>query len=799
MKQWKRLTSVLLVLGMVLGLMPLSAFAAEPAKKPFTEFTEVVDGNTYTYMPLDDDTVELTGFDPKATAANVVIPSTATSDGKKYSVTSIGTDAFSWCTALTTVNLGNSVVSIGTGAFGMCTALTTVNFGNSVDSIGDSAFAYCTSLESVTLPDSIVSIGAGAFSSCTQLDSVTIPSRVQTIGHSAFDYGILSSKTKLGELHYTGTKAQWDELMNKEISYTDDEGSHTGSTRDLNPMLKNPENFDYAHTVSFDYGGKAEGTSKVVEYEGTVTPPDDPTADGYQFEGWYTQKNGGELFNFTQPIKEDVTVYAHWSEVKPDRTVYFDCGNQAAESTKVVVQHGEKVTPPADPKADGYRFEGWYTQENGGEPFDFNQEITEDVKVYAHWSKVETNHTVYFNCGGKAEGSTKVVQYGEKVTPPANPTADGYQFEGWYTQENGGVPFDFEQDITKDVTVYAHWSEVKPDRTVYFDCGSQAKGFSMVVQYEGTVTQPADPKADGYRFEGWYTQENGDEKFDFRQPIKEDVTVYAHWSEVKPEPNPEPNPEPTPEPTPTPTPTPDPDTDTAKEYTLTEKDGSLVRVTVEENGATVDITKNVVLQKQGTTQIGKIPAGAMVTVAANAAPEGMVFAQWNISDPALMGDPDVVHTSQTMTFPMPQADVTVEAMYESAENARETELLGSAAMIGAVGISAVVLAYQAHQLGTELYLRYLLPSGAALPQNRIQLAELLWRNAGEPVPDVNAMYEDIDLNEEAAQQAAQWALENELMELPDEEHTGQFKPDEQISYGEAIRAWKKAQQLKTAE
>ena len=92
-------------------------------------------------------------------------------------------------------------------------------------------------------------------------------------------------------------------------------------------------------------------------------------------------------------------------------------------------------------KRTGYRFEGWYTQENGGVPFDFNQEITEDVKVYAHWSKVETNHTVYFNCGGKAEGSTKVVQYGEKVTPPANPKADGYRFEGWYTQENGGVPF----------------------------------------------------------------------------------------------------------------------------------------------------------------------------------------------------------------------------------------------------------------------------------------------------------------------------------------------------------------------
>ena len=510
------------------------------------------------------------------------------------------------------------------------------------------------------------------------------------------------------ELHYTGTQEQWDGLAKKY------------DFENINPLLYKPKNFDCAHTVSFDYGGKAEGTSKVVEYEGIVTPPDNP-------------------------------------------------------------------------KADGYRFEGWYTQENGGEPFDFNQEITEDVKVYAHWSKVETNHTVYFNCGGKAEGSTKVVQYGEKVTPPANPKADGYRFEGWYTQENGGELFNFNQAITEDVTVYAHWSEVKPDPTVSFDCGGKAEGTSKVVQHGGTVTPPDDPKADGYRFEGWYTQENGGEPFDFNQEITEDVKVYAHWSEVKPDPKPEPKPEPTP------TPTPDPDTDTAKEYTLTEKDGSLVCVTVVENGTTVDITKNVELKKEGTTQIGKIPAGAMVTVAANAAPEGMVFAQWNISDPALMGDPDVAHTSQTMKFSMPAADVTIEAMYESAENARETELLGSAAMIGAVGISAVVLAYQAHQLGTELYLKYLLPSGAAIPQNRIQLAELLWRNAGEPVPDVNAAYEDIGLNEEVAQQAAQWAVENELMELPDEEHTEQFKPDEQISYGEAIRAWKKAQQLKTAE
>lgn len=540
----------------------------------------------YAYRLLGDDTVELTGFLPGVSVADVVIHSPVTLNGKVYSVVSIGDSAFIGCTALKSVRFEAPIKSIRSHAFAYCTALKSVQFEAPIESIGAGAFLECPELGEVELPasiisigtaaflgcakwetvklgNSVVSIGENAFALCTNLKSVTIPSSVQTIGADAFGFGPGGENKKLVELHYTGTQEQWDKLA-RENDFTNN-----------NTLLTNPKNFDCAHTVSFDCGSQAQGFSKVVQYEKTVNKP-------------------------------------------------------------------------------------------------------------------------------------------------ANPSAKGYQFEGWYTQENGGVPFDFDKIITEDVTVYAHWS-VKPA----------------------------------------------------------------------------PDPEPTPTPDPTPTPTPDPDT--AKEYTMTEKDGTLVRVTVVENGTTVDITKNVELKKEGTTQIGKIPAGAMVTVAANAAPEGMVFAQWNISDPALMGNPDVAHTSQTMKFSMPTADVTVEAMYESAENARETELLGSAALIGAVGISAVVLAYQAHQLGTELYLKYLLPSGAAIPQNRIQLAELLWRNAGEPVPDVNAAYEDIGLNEEVAQQAAQWAVENELMELPDEEHTEQFKPDEQISYGEAIRAWKKAQQLKTAE
>ena len=666
MKQLKRLTSVLLVLGMVLGLMPLSAFAAEPENTEKTTFTVTEPDNggvdTYTFEPHNDGTVKLTGFSTTATVAYAVIPSFA----QGYSVTSIGDGAFAGHNELKTVKLPDSVTSVGAASFISCENLNEVNLGNSVRSIGDNAFMHCTSMEKLTIPKSI-----------------------EEIGYGAFFYGLNVNK-KLEVLHYTGTKAQWDVLMNKEISYMVNGHPYTGTIKSVNSMLDNPKEFHYAPTVSFDCGDPEKKTSKVVQYEGIVTPPDDPKADGYQFKGWYTQENDGELFNFNQTITEDVTVYAHWSKK------YTLTEKDGTLVRVTVVKNGTIV------------------------------DITENVEL-------------------KQQGTTQIgkIPAGAMVTVEANAAQGG--------------------------RVFAQWNIGNP----------ALMGNPDVTHTTMTFPMPA-----------------------------ADVTVCAQWNKVEPNPNPDPEPNPNPNPNPKPNPDPEPNPDPnpnpnpnpdAKEYTLTEKDGTLVRVTVVENGTTVDITKNVVLEQQGTTQIGKIPAGAMVTVAANAAPEGMVFAQWNISDPVLMGDPDVAHTSQTMTFPMPTADVTVEAMYESAENARETELLGNAAMIGAVGISTVVLAYQAHQLGTELYLKYLLPSGAALPQNRIQLAELLWRNAGEPVPDGNAMYEDIGLNEKAAQQAAQWAVENELMELPDEEHTEQFKPDEQISYEEAIRAWKKAQQLKTAE
>ena len=102
------------------------------------------------------------------------------------SVTTIGDNAFSGCSALTYVTISNSVTTIGGSAFSSCSALTFVTIPNSVTTIGDGAFSDCSDLTSVTIPNSVTTIGEKAFSSCSALTFVTIPNSVTKIGEDAF-------------------------------------------------------------------------------------------------------------------------------------------------------------------------------------------------------------------------------------------------------------------------------------------------------------------------------------------------------------------------------------------------------------------------------------------------------------------------------------------------------------------------------------------------------------------------------------------------------------------------------------
>ena len=97
-------------------------------------------------------------------------------------LTSIGDEAFSACSGLTSVTIPESVTSIGIEAFHGCSGLMSVTIPSSVTSIGEYAFEFCKGLTSLTIPSSVTSIDESAFRTCTGLTSITVEE-----GNSSYD------------------------------------------------------------------------------------------------------------------------------------------------------------------------------------------------------------------------------------------------------------------------------------------------------------------------------------------------------------------------------------------------------------------------------------------------------------------------------------------------------------------------------------------------------------------------------------------------------------------------------------
>ena len=102
-------------------------------------------------------------------AGSITIPSTVSDGSKDYTVTSVGDNAFSKCTMMTSVTIPEGVTSIGDDAFINCGSLISVTIPEGVTSIGKYAFDNCLSMTSVIIPSTVTSIEYWAFYACEKL------------------------------------------------------------------------------------------------------------------------------------------------------------------------------------------------------------------------------------------------------------------------------------------------------------------------------------------------------------------------------------------------------------------------------------------------------------------------------------------------------------------------------------------------------------------------------------------------------------------------------------------------------
>ena len=116
----------------------------------------------------------------------IVIPELVNYNGKIYTVTSIGNEAFSFCGDLTSVTIPGSVKTIKESAFWYTLNLESVELSMGLETICDGAFAVCGKVKSFNIPESVTEIGRSAFAGCWELSSINIPQNIKIIKEWTF-------------------------------------------------------------------------------------------------------------------------------------------------------------------------------------------------------------------------------------------------------------------------------------------------------------------------------------------------------------------------------------------------------------------------------------------------------------------------------------------------------------------------------------------------------------------------------------------------------------------------------------
>lgn len=886
-----RLLSALLSVAMLFTFLPTAAFAATNPESDFTytisDNSVTITG--YTGKDTDviiPDTIEghpVTKIGENAFKNKFKIPSITIPD----SVTSIGSSAFQGCNALTSivipagvtvleknllehcvnlssVTLPNNLTCIKDFALANCVSLAQIDLPASLQTIEKGAFYYCSGLTKIKIPSGITSINENtfyscknlkvltfdessqlkridqqAFNSCSELTEVIFPEGLETIGDDAFascsgltSITIPSTVTKIGDAAFYSCRA----LATIKYNGTDWNSIAIGT---WNPSLQNAVQnnvIKYRRTIKFHTNTTTTTIpdQTVYDSEYVTKPTETLTKDGYLFDGWYTDAAcETNKFEFDENGKSKTAVngnldlYAKWISNK--RTVVFNTNGHGDAISPASVEHGTKVSAPASPSEYGYNFEGWYTDANGNNPFNFDTPITTDITLFAKWTP--KSYKVTFKTDKATPYHEQSVAYKNFATKPSAPGKTGYIFDGWYEDEDCHDAFNFGTAITGDITLYAKWTVNAYTVTVNNDNGTpptktspayntkvevdvpEKAGYAFIgwiadpssvipvlntdgkyeftmpahdvtltanwstnaytvtfdgnghdldvvkvrVAYNTRVEKPATPTTLGYTFGGWYTDKDCTKAFDFNTPITADTTLYAKWTKnaepVKPSDPDKPS-------------EPDkPSKPETKTYSVFVFDGE-----AELDGETVT----------------KAEAGKTITVRlmADIVPAGQTFDHWDVLPETLeLKDAQSTET----TFVMPEEAVTLRAVYRDIPSAPQSVDPASAALGAAViGTGVVIAGWTAYNIGLELYAKWVLPAGAEMPNTRGELAVLLWQTAGSPEPAT------LTEGMSELEKAERWVVDNGLMA---ESKNSSFAPEEKVSKLEVFLTLKKAKAL----
>ena len=396
----KRLISLLVAVCMMVAMLPFSAvpaFAADTLSFTIDDIQYTIDKNDSTAVSVTG----TTGYGDINNKKDLVLPETVEYNGVTYTVTSIGNGAFARKNGLNSIVIPNtvvliaesafasnwglasieipaSVVEIGTRAFEWAGNIAEVKFAanSQLKILGTSAFSHAKGLKSIELPEGLTTIKNCAFADCNVLESVTIPASVTTIMEHMFDNP--SNPTggcpMLKTVKYAGTKEQWDKI----------------NLAENNDILTST--VEFLCNITFDVNGYGTAPADQTVYTGDkLVKVAEPTAAGYTFGGWYTDKELTKAFDVeNDTVSGDTTLYAKWKAI-PDHELTVKVGtftyDDNAASDKGNVYEGALVTVTFDEnnqlwKDSGLSFDHWDIQSKADLLDENGEEIVNPGKTF---------------------------------------------------------------------------------------------------------------------------------------------------------------------------------------------------------------------------------------------------------------------------------------------------------------------------------------------------------------------------------------------------------------------------------
>ena len=226
-------------------------------------------------------------------------------------------------------------------------------------------------------------------------------------------------------------------------------------------------------TVEFDLNGgeytDSEGNTctsiadETVYFGETVKKPEcELTKDGYEFIGW--SLNGGTIYDFSTPVRGDITLDALWKADEGNLTINYNDGITPDTVKSYSRKTRFRDIDIKDPVRSGYIFAGWYYSKDGTDSVNSSDlVVSEDRTIYAQWTETDTYTVEYRDASLESVIYTETVEAGKKAVGYTAPQIEGMKFRGWFKNTDGelsfaGESFDFTSPVEENMTLMAGYT-----------------------------------------------------------------------------------------------------------------------------------------------------------------------------------------------------------------------------------------------------------------------------------------------------------------------------------------------------